>query len=97
MEGVFALLCVFGCPVAIIAVVNHYKLKRRQLEAGVGQADQKLLQRCEELEQRVQTLETIVCEGDLEAAAKIRALGRHGPAELPAATKRALLEGRKED
>jgi hypothetical protein len=76
MEGVLALLCVFGCPVAIIAVVNHYKLKKKQLEAGIGEAEQKLLARCDELEQRVQTLETIACEGDLEAAAKIRALGR---------------------
>jgi hypothetical protein len=95
MEGIIAMLCVFGSPVAIIAVVQHYKLKKKQLEAGVGEADQKLLARCEELEQRVQTLETIVCEGDLEAAAKIRALSRGGHSELPAATKRALLEDGK--
>ena len=69
MEAVFILLTVFGSPVAILAVLRHYRLKEKQLQAGIdGQGQQLLLARCEELEARVQTLETIVCEGDLEAA-----------------------------
>jgi hypothetical protein len=93
MEAVFILLTVFGSPVAILAVLRHYRLKEKQLQAGIdGQSQKLLLARCEELEARVQTLETIVCEGDLEAAAKIREAARSG--ELPASTRRALLGGK---
>jgi len=85
MESIFIVLTVFMCPVAIIAVVNHYKLKNRQLQAGVdgGGVNQKLLARCEELEERVQTLETIVCEGDEAAAARMRALAAGAKKALP--------------
>jgi len=87
MEAVLIVLAVFSTPVAIIAVVNHYKLKNRQLAAGGGDAavNQKLLARCEELEARVQTLETIACDGDLDSAARIRA----------AASQKALTDGDK--
>ena len=86
MEVVLIVLAVFSTPVAIIAVVNHYKLKHRQLtEGGDAAVSQKLLARCEELEARVQTLETIACDGDLDAASRIRA----------AASQKALTEGNK--
>jgi len=54
--------------------VSHYRYKAKQLAAGQGAAaDQKLLARCEELEARIQTLETIACEGDLGAVAQLKA------------------------
>lgn len=86
MEAVLIVMAVFSTPVAIIAVVNHYKLKHRQLtEGGDASVNQKLLARCEELEARLQTLETIACDGDLDAAARIRAT----------ASPKALSDGNK--
>jgi Tfp pilus assembly protein PilN len=76
METLIVMLAVFGSPVAIIGLVSHYRYKTRQLAAGQAEPDKLLQARCEELEQRIQTLETIVCEGDLDAAAKMRALGK---------------------
>lgn len=87
MDSIIALLCVFGCPVAIIGLVAHYKYKTKQLAAGQAAPDQKLLARCEELEQRIQTLETIVCEGDLDAATKMRALSARPDAKKLTAPK----------
>ncbi len=76
MEAFLICMVVFGTPVAIVGLVSHYRLKAKQLMGG---GDQALQARCEELEARIQTLETIVCEGDLEAAARMRALpGRSG-------------------
>ena len=77
MEALLICMVVFATPVAIVGLVSHYRLKAKQLMGGVG--DKALQARCEELEARIQTLETIVCEGDLEAAARMRALpGRSG-------------------
>ena len=86
MEGVIALLMVFGCPVAIVGIVSHYRYKNRLIASGAVAPNEKLLARCEELEARLQTLETIVCEGDLEAAARMRSLA---PGDAPPG-KRAL-------
>ncbi len=87
METLIVMLAVFGSPVLIVGLSLHYKLKAKQLQAGLGQgADPKLLARCEELEQRIQTLETIVCEGDLDAAARMRTLSPRQAPALPAAT-----------
>ena len=92
MENFFIVLTTFATPVALVAVVKHYKLKSQQLAAGVNVAEQKALAaRYEELEARMQTLETIVCEGDLDAAAKIRALASREQGTLPAARRRELL------
>jgi hypothetical protein len=85
MEGVLIVfMTVFALPVTVVGLALHYKHKAKMLKAGVSaEPDQKLLQRCEELEARVQTLETIVCEGDLEAATRMRALGASGKRALP--------------
>jgi hypothetical protein len=84
MEMLIVMLAVFGCPVAIVGIVSHYRFKTRQLAAGQGAAaDPKLLARCEELEVRVQTLETIVCDGDVLAASRMRALEGGAHKALP--------------
>lgn len=84
MEAVLIVLAVFATPVAIIGTVMHYRFKSKQLASGGG--DKLLLARCEELEARIQTLETIVCEGDLDAAARMRALPGRATAALPPKT-----------
>jgi hypothetical protein len=79
-------LTVFACPVAIIALLAHYRYKMRLLASGGGgggEAERRLLARCEELERRVQTLETIACEGDADVAARVRALAAEGRKALP--------------
>jgi hypothetical protein len=85
MEGLLVVLTVFSMPVAIVAVVSHYRLKAKQLAAGGNPEEQKRLQaKYDELEQRMQTLETIVCEGDVQAAEKLRALVGASARALPA-------------
>lgn len=88
MEGILVVLTVFSMPVAIVAVVMHYRLKAKQLAQGGNTEDQKQLKaRYDELEQRMQTLETIVCEGDEAAAGKLRALVGGPSRALPAPKK----------
>jgi serine/threonine protein kinase len=73
-EGVFAILSVFGTPVAIVGIVSYFRYKTRQLQAKLGGDDKQLEKEREErrqLESRVQNLESIVCSVDLELNARL--------------------------
>ena len=77
MEGIFAILAVFGMPVLLVYVIKYFRFREKQLEASRGQ-DPQLLKALEQerklLEERVQNLESIVCSVDFELNARLNRL-----------------------
>ena len=105
VEGIIAIVMIFGMPVFIVGIREYYKLKNRLLDKQAQQPEeQKRVAAMEReralLDQRVQNLETIVCSVDLELnsrlnklAAQQNALALPAPAAGPAAASPALAAG----
>jgi eukaryotic-like serine/threonine-protein kinase len=83
MEGVLAILMVFGMPVAIVFIVKYFKAlekgligpkARAHLPPAERQQLEALARERQLLEARVQNLETIVCSVDLELNARLNRL-----------------------
>jgi serine/threonine-protein kinase len=84
MEGVVAILMVFGMPVAIVFIVKYFKALEKGLigpkakAQGLPPAERQQLEALARerqlLEARVQNLETIVCSVDLELNARLNRL-----------------------
>jgi eukaryotic-like serine/threonine-protein kinase len=84
MEGVLAILMVFGMPVAIVFIVKYFKALEKGLigpkarQPGLPSAERQQLEAFARerqlLEARVQNLETIVCSVDLELNARLNRL-----------------------
>jgi predicted Ser/Thr protein kinase len=71
MDGIFAILSVFGMPVLIVYIVTHYRFRAKQLALEEKRAPEiKLLEAADKekkaLEARIQNLESIVCSVDFE-------------------------------
>ncbi len=81
MEGIIAILAIFGMPVFIVGIRSYFKyrtlLVEKQGQLGSPE-DKKRIASLERerglLEQRVQNLETIVCSVDLELNARLNRL-----------------------
>ena len=80
MEGILAIVMIFGMPVLIVGVSKYFKYKtaRLELEKHADPAERKRIEVLEteraQLEERVQNLETIVCSVDLELNARLNRL-----------------------
>lgn len=78
MEGILAIVMIFGMPVFIVGITQFFKFKRLKLEQLGGGHEQKRIQALEQeraqLEGRVQNLESIVCSVDLELNARLNRL-----------------------
>ncbi|HEY3358082.1 MAG TPA: serine/threonine-protein kinase [Polyangia bacterium] len=84
MEGIIAILAVFGMPVAIVFIVKYFKALEKGLigpkarAAGLAAPERQqiegLLRERQLLEARVQNLETIVCSVDLELNGRLNRL-----------------------
>jgi eukaryotic-like serine/threonine-protein kinase len=79
MEGIVALVMIFGMPVFIVGIREYFKHKRLALERGQQSPEEK--KRLEALEkerallvQRVENLETIVCSVDMELNVRLNRL-----------------------
>jgi eukaryotic-like serine/threonine-protein kinase len=79
MEGIVALVMIFGMPVFIVGIREYFKHKRLALEKGQQSPEEK--KRLEALEkergllaQRVENLETIVCSVDMELNVRLNRL-----------------------
>jgi serine/threonine-protein kinase len=71
MEGVLAILCVFGMPALIVYIVSNYRYRTKQLALEEKRAGNPLLLEAADkdkkaLEARIQNLESIVCSVDFE-------------------------------
>jgi serine/threonine-protein kinase len=93
MEGIVAIIVVFGTPVAIVYTVMSFRYRNRRLALEEKQAaDPKKLEAAEKekklLEQRVQNLESIVCSVDFELNQRLNRL-----ASQASLMGRALPEG----
>jgi serine/threonine-protein kinase len=84
VEGIIAILMIFGMPVFIVGIRSYFKyrtlLVEKQGQLGSPE-DKKRIESLEQerglLEQRVQNLETIVCSVDLELNARLNRLAAH--------------------
>ena len=83
MQDFFILLVIFSVPLAFIGSRTFLKYKQLELESGRGAGSEKRLKELEranaELQERVETLETIATGGDhrntgLEGAQKLKEL-----------------------
>jgi len=81
VEGIIAILMIFGMPVFIVGIRSYFKYRTLLVEkhAQLGNPeDKKKIEALERdrglLEQRVQNLETIVCSVDLELNARLNRL-----------------------
>ena len=81
MEGILAIIMIFGMPVFLLGIRKHFQLKEKQLEfkqkglAGPEREQlEELRQERAQLQERVENLETIVCSVDLELNAKLNRL-----------------------
>jgi hypothetical protein len=86
MEGVIAILSVFGLPAVIVYIISRSRLETKRLEhrrleltAGSGSAAQqqeskRLLEDNKKLRERVENLESIVCSVDYELNQKLAKL-----------------------
>jgi predicted Ser/Thr protein kinase len=83
VEGILAIVMIFGMPVFIVGINKYYKYKALKLEkaSAAGPEEQKRIAAMEKeralLEERVQNLETIVCSVDLELNARLNRLAAH--------------------
>jgi eukaryotic-like serine/threonine-protein kinase len=82
MEGVLAILMVFGMPVVITYIVKSYRFREKELALKEKQQERQLLLGTNEdldkqrkaLEARIQNLETIVCSVDYELNVRLNRL-----------------------
>ena len=80
VEGIIAIVMIFGMPVFIVGINQYFKLRRLKLEKESlgGPKERKRIEALEQeraqLEGRVQNLESIVCSVDLELNARLNRL-----------------------
>lgn len=83
MEGIIAIIMVFGMPIAIVGLSKYFKFRTRKLELEAHRApeSEERLAQLEgdkaQLQQRVENLETIVTSVDLELNARLSRLAAH--------------------
>ncbi len=84
MEGIVALVMIFGMPVFIVGLSKYFKFRTRKLELqerGAGAVEREQLAALREqrllLEQRVQNLETVVTSVDFELNTRLNRLAAH--------------------
>ncbi len=70
MIEIIAILAVFSVPVSAIVGGYYYKIKKLEVERGLGQQEKNqinmILQENEELRQRLENVEVIVSSADLD-------------------------------
>jgi serine/threonine-protein kinase len=94
IEGILAIVMSLGMAPAIIYLRNQHKLKEKRLDleakglltAGPNLNEQKLLAENKSLRERVENLESIVCNVDLELNQKISKLLDESRMQAPRAT-----------
>lgn len=93
-----ALAIIFGMPVAIVGLVKYFSYRTRKLELEAAKGDREEQQRIAELEgerdqleQRVQNLETIVTSVDLELNGRLNKLAAQQSQLLTAGSERRAL------
>lgn len=81
MEGILAIIMIFGMPVFILGIRKHFQFKEKKLEfelKGLSGSEKGQLEELRRerllLQERVENLETIVTNGELELNAKLNRL-----------------------
>lgn len=97
IEGLLAILIVVLMPVVLVIVTRHYAFREKEL-ALRGEVDarrlKQLVEEKQQLEARIENLESIVCTVEFELDQRLHGLCEAPPAMLSEAARAAVPAGR---